>query len=59
MLHVGVYLVVHLIIVILTNIYINDQIGFNLIYNLEIGSNIEREREEYYTIQNLYYSIRT
>jgi hypothetical protein len=26
------------------------KLGLNLIYNLEIGNNIEREREEYYNI---------
>jgi hypothetical protein len=33
------------------------KLGLNLIYNLEIGRNIEREREEYYTIQNKYIYI--
>jgi hypothetical protein len=31
-----------------------SKLGFNLIYNLEVGNNIEREREKYYTIQNKY-----
>jgi hypothetical protein len=26
------------------------KLGLNLIYNLKIGNNIEREREKYYTI---------
>jgi hypothetical protein len=33
------------------------KLGPNLIYHLEIGNNIEREREEYYTIQNKYIYI--
>jgi hypothetical protein len=31
-----------------------SKLGFNLIYNLEIRNNIEREREKYHRIQNKY-----
>jgi hypothetical protein len=31
-----------------------SKLGFNLIYNFEIGNDIERERGKYYTIQNKY-----
>jgi hypothetical protein len=35
------------------------KLGLNLIYNLEIGNNIEREREEYYYIYIYIYSFHT
>jgi hypothetical protein len=47
--HVGVYLVVHLIIVILIDILMS-KLGFNLICNLEIGNNIKREIGKCYII---------
>jgi hypothetical protein len=31
-----------------------SKLEFNLIYNFEIGNDIERERRKYYTIQNKY-----
>jgi membrane associated rhomboid family serine protease len=31
-----------------------SKLGFNLIYNFEIGNDIERERGKYYIIQNKY-----
>jgi hypothetical protein len=34
-----------------------SKLGLNLIYNLEIGNNIKRETEKYYTIQNGYIYI--
>jgi hypothetical protein len=35
-----------------------SKLGFNQIYKLEIGNNIERKREKYYTMQDIYIYIK-